>query len=279
MFILFSVAVFAFAEEANQAEPQAVPPPPEIQGKPRFMLDEGYVANLLEKLKQDNPDEAQRLEDLRQENPRLFHVEIRKLAWQYKQPPEGMGPRGAVTPNQEGGPRKLRRKAKGYQKVLEKQTEFISWLEKNEPQIAKELADLKEKDPLAYTKKLSIEMKKYRGIITTERTNPALSELLKKDLELKEKRNELLEKVKGTTDKKEKEELTAQLKEVIGERFDVIVQKKQLKYEELKEKLEKLQQDVNKSQIDLENYKNNKEDLINQHMDEIVNKGGQFSWR
>jgi hypothetical protein len=121
-------------------------------------------------------------------------------------------------------------------------------------------------------------MKKYRQVVDAEQTNPALAELLKKDLGLKEKRNELLEKLKGTTDEKQKEELTAQLKEVIGERFDVIVQKQQLKYDELKKKLEELQQDVNKSQADLENYKNNKEELIKKHLDNLINKSGQFDW-
>jgi hypothetical protein len=288
--ILLLAAAFAYGEEANQApqqpppgEQQAVPPPPpESQDRPRFMLDENYIADLLEKIKQNDPNEAQRLESLREENPRLFQVEIRKLAWQYREPREGTGPdrthRGTAAPGPEGEPEALRGRERSRERLLERETEFLSWLSKNEPNDANELTILKEKDPLAYVKRLSIEMKKYRQVVDAEQTNPALAELLKKDLGLKEKRNELLEKLKGTTDEKQKEELTAQLKEVIGERFDVIVQKQQLKYDELKKKLEELQKDVNKSQAELENYKNNKEELTKKHLDDLINKSGQFDW-
>ena len=290
--ILFLAAAFAYGEEANQTpqqlpppppEQQAVPPPPESQDRPRFMLDENYIADLLEKIKQNDPNEAQRLESLREENPRLFQVEIRKLAWQYRQPREGTGPdrihRGAAAPGPEGEPGALRGRERSRERIREMETEFLlSWLSKNKPNDANELSALREKDPIAYDKRIKIETKKYRQIIDAEQTNPALAELLKKDLGLKEKRNELLEKLKGTTDEKQKEELAAQLKEVIGERFDVIVQKQQLKYDELKKKLEELQQSVNKSQAELENYKNNKEELIEKHLANLINKSGQFDW-
>jgi len=286
--ILFLAAAFALAEEANQTpqqlppppEQQAVPPPPELQDRPR-MIDENRINKILEELKQTDPNEAQRLENLHQENPGLFQVEMMKIAFrQHRMSREGLEPnrihRGAGMA--EGEPQGLRGRERGRERLLERETEFLSWLSKNEPNDAKELTALKEKDPLAYVKRLSIEMKKYRQVVDAEQTNPALAELLKKDLGLKEKRNELLEKLKGTTDEKQKEELTAQLKEVIGERFDVIVQKQQLKYDELKKKLEELQQDVNKSQADLENYKNNKEELIKKHLDNLINKSGQFDW-
>jgi hypothetical protein len=292
MIILVLTAAIGYAQKSESAAPPVeAPPPPQAESSsaippegPRFMLDESYIAELLEKIKQNDPNETQRLEKLRQENPRLFQVEMRKLAWQqHKSSPEGMGPdragrRAARMGTPEDESMGLRGKERMRDRLQNMEEELISWLQKNEPSEANELAALKRKDSRAYTRRLSVDMKKYREIIDAEQTNPALAELLKKDLVLKQKRNELLEKLKGTTDKKQKEKLTAQLKEVLGERFDVVLQKKQFQYEDLKKKLEELQQNVNKSQADLENYKNNKEDLIKKHLDELINQAGQFDW-
>jgi len=288
--ILFLAAVFAYAQDANRPqlppppppEPQAAPPP-EPPDRPEFTFDESFTNKLIEDLKQTDPNEAQKLEKLRQENPRLFQIEIRKLVWrQHRMPGEGLEPnrahRRAAMQGPEGDAMALRGKERGRERLRERETEFLSWLSKNDPNDAKELTALSEKDPPAYVRKLAVEMKKYREIIDAEQINPAVAELLKKDLGLKQKRNGLLEKLKGATDKKQKEELTAQLKEVISERFDVILQKKQLQYEDLKKKLEELQKDVNKSQADLENDKNNKEELIKKHLDDLINKAGQFDW-
>lgn len=292
MIILVLTAVIGYAQESESAAPPVEPPPPPQTEPssalppegPRFTLDESYIAELLEKIKQNDPNEAQRLEKLRQENPRLFQVEMRKLAFQqHKGSMEGMGPdRAGRRAARMGAPEDESMALRGKERIRDRlqnmEEELISWLQKNEPGEANELAALKGKDPRAYIRRLSVDMKKYREIIDAEQTNPAMAELLKKDLVLKQKRNELLEKLKGTTDEKQKAELTAQLKEVLGERFDVVLQKKQLKYEELKKKLEELQQNVNKSQAELENYKNNKENLIKKHLDELINQAGQFDW-
>lgn len=270
--ILILTVVLTYAQPN---EPPAGAPEASQEGT-RFTLDESYVADLLGRIKLDDPNEAQRLENLREENPGLFEVEIRKLAWRYHTPPEGFEPsrprREIVTPGPADESTTLRGRSMGHDRLHDMTAEFISWLEKNDPLAAKELAALKEKDPPAYTRRLSAEMKKYREIIDAEQTNPALAELLKKDLKLKQKRNELLSKLTGTTDEKQKEKLTAQLKEVVGDRIDIETQKKQLEYESLKKKLEQLQQDVNKSRTELENYKNNKEDLIKKDMDDLINK-------
>ncbi len=290
--ILLLTAVFAYAQEANQPEPPAAPPPepqvtppPELQNRPRFMLDEAYIAELLEKVKQNDPNEAQRLENLRKENPGLFQVEIRKLAFQQHRASqeEGPGPdRFSRREAMQGPPTDestaLRGKEWGRERLHEKETELISWLEKNEPSDANQLAALKEKDPRAYMRRLAVEMKKYREIIEAEKTNPAMAEVLKKDLGLKQERNELLEKYKSATDEKQKKELTAQLKEVLGERFEVFLQKKQLKYEELKKKLEELQKDVKKSQADFESIKSKKTEQVEQKLKDLLSQSEKIEW-
>ncbi len=289
--ILFLTAVFVYAQEANQAEPPPIPPPepqvtppPEPPDEPRFMLKDNYITDLLEKIRQDDPNEAARLEKLRQEDPHQFRVEIRRIASEqmkserepgFERPmlPEGPEGRDAMRNR-----RAFKARDRGREQVGEMEQELISWLEKNEPDKAKELAELKEKDPPAYRKRIAIEMKKYREIIETEKTNPALAEVLKKDLALKQQRDQILEKIRGTTDEKEKQQLTKQLKQVVSERFDLIVQKKQFKYEDLKKKLEELQQRVNRSQAELENFKTKKDEQIKKYLESLINQAGQFDW-
>jgi hypothetical protein len=186
------------------------------------------------------------------------------------------GPGEEGRPGEEGGPMEQMGRRHGRLRAIE--AELISWLEKNEPETAKALAELKEKDQPSYRRRLSIETRKYREIIDAQQTNPALAELLKKDLGLKQKRNELLDKLKAATNDKQKEELTAQLKEVIGQRFDLIVQKKQIEYEELKKKLEELQRQIKTSQLELETFKNKKSEHIKEHMENLINKNEQFDW-
>jgi len=273
--VLALTAAYSYAQDANEAPP---PPPPSQQQteqpapppEPRYTFDDSYIAQLLEKLKADDSNEAQRIEGLRQSNPGLFQIEIRKLAAQYRMP-------GG---DAEQGP--MHRRGPGQDMIRDRfrnmETELMSWLEKNEPQTAKELAALKEKDPRAYMRRLSIETRKYREIIDAQQTNPALAELLKKDLVLKQKRNELLEQYKAATDEKQKKELMTQLKDVTSERFDLILQKKELKYEELKKKLEELQNSVKNSQAELENYKKNKDELTKKHLDDLIKQSNQFDW-
>jgi hypothetical protein len=285
VFILLLAAAAVYADDTNQPPPQPEPqtsPPPEPQGRSRVMFNDEYINQLLEKVRQEDPNEAQRLENLRLENPRLFHVEMRKLAFKSRGQEQGFDPnRPHRMPAFQGPPGEtmgLRGKEPGRQRIHEKEMELLSWLSKNDPNEAKELTALSEKDPPAYARRLAVDSKKYREVIEAEQTNPALAELLKKDLDLKQKRNELLEKYKATTDEKQKAELMQQLKEVTSDQFDLIVQKKQLMYEELKKKLEDLQKDVNKSQADLENFKKNKEQHINNRLKELTDPNAQFNW-
>jgi hypothetical protein len=285
--ILFSAAVFVYAQEVGQAEPPAAPSP-ESPDRPRFMLSDDYIADLLEKIKQNDPNEAARLEKLQQEDPRQFRLEIRRITWEQmkserqsrlERPVLPEGPEGSDAMRNTRNPGRIfNARDRAREQLGEMEQELISWLEKNEPDKAKELAELKENNPLAYMKIIAIETKKYREIIEAEKTNPALAEILKKDLALKQQRDQLLEKIRGATDEKEKQQLAEQLKQVVSERFDLIVQKKQFKYEDLKKKLEELQQRVNRSQTELENFKNKKEEHIKTYIEKLISQAEQFDW-
>ncbi|MEN6385409.1 MAG: hypothetical protein ABFD79_09435 [Phycisphaerales bacterium] len=162
--------------------------------------------------------------------------------------------------------------------IEQRENELLSWLDKNDPNKAKELRELKLKDQRGFNRRMMFEMRNYWQILEAEQSNPALAEVLKKDMALKQKRNELLDQLKAATDEKTKKELTDQLKDVLGQRFDLIVQKKQLRYEELKKKLEELQQDVKKSQAELETIKDKKEQQVQKHLEELLNRSEEIDW-
>lgn len=164
------------------------------------------------------------------------------------------------------------------QHVQEKEIELMNWLDKNDPNKAKELKALKETNKRAYGRRMMFEMRNYRQIIEAEQLNPALAEVLKKDMVLKQQRNELLEQIKSTGDEAKKKELTEQLKDVLGQRFDLIVEKKQLRYEELKKKLEELQQSVNRSQAELKTIKDKKAEQVEKHLQQVLNQTEQINW-
>ena len=281
--ILFLTAVFVYAQAAEPAE--SPPPPPEEPTAepshyPGFMLNEEYIADLLEKIKQDDPNEAQRLEKLRQEDPHQFRAEIRKITQQQTESRHDAGFERPESQTEMRNPRNpgraFRAREKAREQLGEMERELISWLEKNEPNDAKDLAGLKEKDPPAYKRRIADEMKKYREIIEAEKVNSALAVILKQDLVLKQQRDQLLEKIRAAADKKEKKQLTEQLKQVVSERFTVEVQKKQLKYEELKKELEELQRRVSKSEAELENFKNKKTEYIDTDMKDLLEKANQL---
>jgi hypothetical protein len=162
--------------------------------------------------------------------------------------------------------------------VQEREAELMSWLEQNDPNKAKELKALKEKDVKAYARRMMFEMRNYWGIMDAQRTNPALAEVLKKDMVLRQQRSELLEKYKAAKDDAAKAEIKEQLKEVLGQRFDLIVQKKQLRYEDLKKRLEQLQEDLKNSQTELEGLKGKKEQQVQKHLEELLSRSEEIDW-
>ena len=284
-FTLLAVCSLQAKESDSNAPPspppEAVSPAPQQPGEPRAEFDrerpmrEEVMTKVLEKIKKEDPNEAAKLENLRKEDPKAFRMEFRKYMQEHGHGPEGFEPnkpRGDEPPMGMMGREKMR------EHMQARDNELMTWLQKNDPNKAKELSALKEKDPPAYMRRMMFEMKNYRQIIETEQTNPALAEVLKKDLALKQKRNDLLDQIKGTTDEAKKKELTNQLKTVIGDRFDLIVQKKQLRYEELKKKLEELQQNVKKSQTELESIKTKKAEQVEQHMKELLSQSEKIDW-
>lgn len=279
--VMLTTAVFVNAEPQDNDGPQGNVEPQgnSRPGGERIGGGGGFAESILNDVRAKDPNEAARLEKLRIDDPNQFRREIREIAMKNMpmrrgRPGERFEHKGREIDMPEGMPGMER----GRQRLGAAEGELTTWLQKNEPAEANSLAQLKAKDPQAYMRKIMIDMKKYRQIMEAEASNPALAEVLKNDLKLKEQRNNLLEKFKAATNDKQKETIKAELKDVVGQMFDVKLQKKQIKYEDLKKKLEELQKNVNKSQTELDKFKNDKDAQVDKYLESIISQSGQFDW-
>jgi hypothetical protein len=163
------------------------------------------------------------------------------------------------------------------ERLRERYAEYLEWLEKNYPEEAQELAELKEAKPDLHMRQFWLSYRKYRRIFEASEENPKLVEVLKEDLELKSKRDKLLGKIR-TASGDEKEELVKELKNVVSSRFDLIVKRKQIAYEQLRKELEELQERVKKSEAEVEKWKKVKSEKVNERLGELIGRTEKFNW-
>lgn len=228
-------------------------------GPRRFELTDERIEDILKGLKERDPGKAAELAELREKDPEKFKAEIRKVMREHfgKMVREGMETRR-----------------------LKRDAEYLEWLGKNYPKEAEKLAELKEKDPELYITKFNLSLAKYGYIFDAWRQNPELAEVLKEDLELRKKRDELLRKIKAATSEKQKKELTAQLEEVVGSRFDLIVRRKQIAYERLLKRLEELNRQVKESRDEIVEWQDEKFKAENarKRTQDLVGGIVKFNW-
>lgn len=163
------------------------------------------------------------------------------------------------------------------QRMENKQRQFLNWLEEQYPEQAEMLRQTLEESPNRYGEKLAQAAKKYGQIMSAEKDNPELAEILKTDLELKDQRDELLQEIL-TAHGDERDELIEELREVISIRFDLIVRQKELQYENLRERLEKLEQQLEKREAEVRKLEEKKDDAVESRLSELVDQTEQINW-
>ena len=200
-------------------------------GRRRLELTDEIIERVMKELAESDPAKAKELAKLREKEPEKFKDEIREVM--RKQ----FGER--IREHYEERRRK-------------RQAEFLEWLGKIYPPEAEKLANLKEQDPERYIKTFDRAMEKYGYIYRKWTQNPELGRVLKEKLELKEKRDRLLRRIRASKSEKDKKKLITQLEEVVSSRFDLIVREKQIAYERLLKQLEELQKRVEESQAEVD---------------------------
>lgn len=245
-------------------------------------LNQERINNILERIAADNPEEAKELEKLRTENPDMFMKKIRERAMQKS------GRRGADESNRR--PERTRDSKMGegprsgegpmgdkFAEVEKKKEEYLNWLQENYPDEFTRLQELKEAEPKLYFRQMMVSGRKYGRIFEASQSNPELSNVLKEDLALKQKRDELVRQI-STANDQEKAELTKQLETVVGQRFDLILKRKQIAYDKLRERLEKLKEEVKKSQAEVDKWRDTKDAKVQERVQELLQKSETFSW-
>ena len=269
----------------------------------RINLTVQKIDRVMEWLADENPQNAEELQQLREKNPQEFKAEIRQI-WHKRFGPESRKPERREWPHRRGreagpagmhgkmGPGRGReagpagmpskmgpgRGREGFRgKFKEKgHAELFEWLKENYPEEAEGLETLREKNPELCVKRLRAAHHKYRKI--REEENPKVVEALKEDLELKKQRGKLLKRIKAATNKKGKEELTGQLEEIVSRRFDLIIKRKQLRYEQLRNQLEKLKKRVKKSEEGVAKFKDGKNKEVKVRLKELLEEAERISW-
>ena len=225
------------------------------RGPGRFRTREENIDNFLEELKESDPKKAKELITLREKNPDKFREEIQKI---------------------------LRER---WSKRIESwrsnwRAEFLEWLGKAVPKEARDLANLKDTDPDLYSKKYEIIRGKYGRIFDESRRNPELAEVLMAELELDERQEILVKKIKATKSEKEKKKLMSQLEVVVGDKYDLIIRRKQIAYAFLLKRVEELQKELNKNREEIAKWKDEKikEQNVKERMKELTEPSRKFRW-
>ena len=283
------------AEKEGEKEEESVWQEDEPRGRGggfrRFELTDEVIEHMMSRLAESDPAKAKELAKLRKKDPEKFKAELREVMrerfgrrWgeQVKGggrygPGRGMefGGRG-----ERGGPREPAGK-RGMGRMMRERynEEFLEWLKKDYPKVAEELAELRDKKPELFERKLEILIRMYRRIFEVSKESPRLANALKEDLQLKRQRNRLLVRIRTVKDEDKKKELIKELEKVVSNRYDVILRRKQIEYENLLKKLEKLKEQVKKSEAAVERWKDAefKSENVNARLKELRSKG-EFRW-
>jgi hypothetical protein len=259
-------------------------------GRGGFRLTDEMIEHMMSRLAETNPAKAKELAKLREKDPEKFKAELREVmrerfgrrlgehergGGKYKK----RGPERGMEFGRGGGPSFQWRKGKRGPAFGRRPHPFVKWLEENYPEIAKELAELEEKSPELYGKRRALCYRRYRTIYEAKE-NPKLVEILKEDLDLKDRRDKLLEEIRAGVSENEKKELVKELADVLGQRFDLIVKRKQIEYERLLERLKELQERVKANEAQVAKWKKAefKEMSVQGRVEELVGKVEKFRW-
>lgn len=266
---------------ARQSEKSTTP-----KGEPEHwkLTDQG-IERIMQRLAETDPKKAEELQKLRDKDTDEFKRQLRNIQRErfaeHRRPADAQDLGAKAQPpfmmddRPSGG---KRRRGEMRQRFVE----YLEELEKIYPEEAKKLAEMKEKQPDVYRRRVGLSYRRYGRIVEKAKDDPNLARVLKENFELKKERNELVEKIKAASDEGKKKKLNRELEEVLSKRFDALVKWKQIEYELLLERLERLKEEIKKSKVNIKKWKNGKfkEENIKAHIKELLSpeKDKKFRW-
>jgi len=225
-------------------------------------LTDKQIEKILQDIKQSDPEKAQKLEKLKETNPKAFikaiQDEIQKQVEAEKQ----------TQPEPD---------ARWKKQLEEKHEEFLKWYNKNYPQEHQELIQIQKSDPEKFAQKMIELMQIYNRIQWMEKRNPKLAGAMKKNLELQKKRDTLLLQIRISPED-EQAKLIEELKVVVSERFDTIVQEKQIQFEWLGKRLKELNERLQSRAEELDTLKKTKNQSVQARLNELIERTENINW-
>lgn len=257
----------------------------------RFEMTDEMIERMMDRLADTAPERAKELNELREKDPEKFKIELRNaMREQFSarrdrdmRPSRGEGPmmgrRGDMDrPDDDRKHGEMGRWGQFRDRLRDRHDEYIEWLEENYPEEAEKLADLREDNPELYRRKLALSWRKYGRIAEASEDNPKLAEVLKKNLELDEQRDELLQDLRTAKTDEEKQKLTAKLKELVSVKFDLRLERKQIEYEQLLARLEELKKEASENKAELDKWKDRKDEEVQKRLERLLSRTEKFDW-
>ncbi|MEN8126522.1 MAG: hypothetical protein ABFR90_01825 [Planctomycetota bacterium] len=222
-------------------------------------LTEKQIQQVLNTLKKTNPQKAAQLEKLKNTDAEKFIAAIREEM--QKQSGKSEKP----TPE------------KWEDKLHKKHENFLVWFKKQYPEDHKELIELQQANPEKFVQQVIDLMKIYGPIQRTARSSPKLAKAMKKNLDLQKRRDALLLQIRVASEDQRKE-LVKELNVVISQRFDTIVLEKKIQNDALRARLNGLQKKLDARARELETLKKNKDQSVQNRIDELIEQPEKVNW-
>lgn len=222
-------------------------------------LSAEQIQRVMEGIQKRDPAKAKALTELRKKNPEHFMTELRE---------QGRPEIDQIVRDRWEARRQ------------ERNNRFLEWLKVNYPAEEQALTKLREKDPQLYLKGFENLMNRYGYIFEAENSNPELATVLKEDLELKKRTEQLCSRYRHEKSDAKKQALGAEMEEVVARRYDLIVRQKEIAYEQLLKRVEDLQKQVTNSRADIAKFKEEqtKRENVRQRVETLVGNKVRFKW-
>ncbi len=246
-------------EEGSEDIWEDVPRAPQYPWWYRWEPDDEMVDRIMKGIEHRDPAKAKELEELRKKDPERFKAEL--------------GTHGAEEIREISRERFEARRQR-------RQEEFLEWLKANYPKDAEDLARVREKDPQLYVRTYERLLDQYGRIFEADSTNPELGTVLKQDLELKRRRDDLLRRLRHERSDARRQRIGAELQEVVALRYDLIVRRKQIAYEQLQKKLEDMQRQIRESKDEILQWQNPelKRENVRRRLEALTERERGFRW-
>lgn len=222
-------------------------------------LSKEQVERIMQGIQQRDPAKAKELTELQKKDPNRFMTELRDLG----RPELDQMFRERIEARRQ-----------------DRNAKFLEWLKINYPAEEQALAKLKEHDPQLYVTAFDNVTNRFGYIYEAESSNAELGAVLKEDLELRKKSDELCARLRNEKSEAKKQALGAELQEVVARRYDLIVRRKEISYEQLLRRVEDLQKQVTDSKDDIARFKDSqiKQENVRQRVEALIGNKIRFKW-